>query len=77
MNQFVSTQRKDLIPPCAKGCPDRTATCRDHCQKEEYLRWRELRQAMKDDNDFRREAKRIDGARHIKRKKTEAWKKGR
>ena len=28
------------IPPC-KGCPDRYTACSDHCQKPEFLKWRE------------------------------------
>lgn len=29
------------VPPC-KGCPDREYACSDHCQKPEYIKWRDL-----------------------------------
>ena len=33
-------------PPC-KGCPDRKTACSDHCQKPEYLKWREEQTQIK------------------------------
>ena len=36
--------------PC-KGCPDRYPACCDHCQKPEYLAWKEEQATIKRNRD--------------------------
>lgn len=59
-------ERQDLIPLCAKGCKDKTQTCRDTCTKDEYMQWRKLKDALHKDNEYRRNAARIDAGRAIR-----------
>ena len=37
---MTETIRGQRYNPC-KGCPDRYTACSDHCQKPEYLAWKE------------------------------------
>ena len=69
MGRTYCDRREDLVPPCAKGCPDRTAVCKDSCRKAEYLQWRELMQKQKADAEFRRNAVMIDNHRNIRKRR--------
>lgn len=48
---MITTMRNARSGPC-KGCPDRYIACSDHCQKPEYLAWKEeqarIRKAKQD-----------------------------
>ena len=77
MGRTYFDRREDLVPPCAKGCPDRTAVCRDSCRKPEYLQWRELMQKQKADAEFRRNAVMIDNGRKIRMRRANQWRRNR
>lgn len=59
--------------PC-KGCPDRYPACSDHCQKPEYLAWREEQARIKKAKDNYRQTSwaraEMDPGNYRKRKKT-------
>ena len=76
MGRTYCDRREDLVPPCAKGCPDRTAVCKDSCRKEEYTAWLDLMQKQKADAEFRRNAVRIDNGRKIRMRRANQWRKG-
>lgn len=54
-----NNRRKDRMPPCL-DCPEKKPACSDHCQKPEYLDWKALEKARKDDHDRRQESARAD-----------------
>lgn len=74
-DDIMHGRRQDLIPPCAKGCPERTQTCRDSCQREEYLAWLELKAMKRDDTTYRRTAASIDKHRSIRNQKAAQYRK--
>ena len=76
MSRTYCDRREDLVPPCAKGCHDRTAVCKDSCCKEEYIAWRDLMQKQKADEAFRRDASMIDNGRKIRMRRANQWRKG-
>ena len=47
MTETLNSQRYN---PC-KGCPDRYYACSDHCQKPEYLAWKEEQARIKKAKD--------------------------
>ena len=46
---LIGCKRQDLIPPCAKGCPDRQQGCQDRCRKGEYMDYLAAKKRLKEE----------------------------